>query len=219
MNTVKTLAKFNMIHQQLRPSNVVNNNILELFNNINRHEFVPQSYCEFAYSDMSIPLAHEQQMLTPIEEGMLLQALQLRGNESILEIGTGSGYLTVLLSKLAKKVVSVDYFVDFTMNVQNQLSVFDCNNVTLLTGDASYGWFELAPYDIIVITGGLPEINEALRLQLFPGGKIFAIIGVGAIQYGTLLELDHNNHWVKTQLFATNTPLLFNKFKVAEFVF
>lgn len=113
-------AKVNMIKQQLRTGDVLNESILDLFETIPRDNFVPASMQQFAYADMQIPLAHDQQMLTPLEEGQILQALALQGHETVLEVGTGTGYLTVLLSKLAKQVISIDYFPKFTEEAEKK---------------------------------------------------------------------------------------------------
>ena len=101
-------TRINMVKQQLRTGDVLNSSILDLYTEIPREEFVPNQFKHFAYSDMQIDLAHEQRMMTPLEEAKLLQALDLRGNEVVLEVGTGTGFLTALLSRLCKKVISID---------------------------------------------------------------------------------------------------------------
>src|SRR3990167_1705200 len=170
-------APMNMIKQQLRANNVHQQVILDLFDHIPRHEFVPPKMRDFAYSDMRIPLAHGQEMMTPEEEGRLLQALHLYGHETILEIGTGSGYLTALLDRKSKKIISVDYFESFTQEAQCKINALGYSNIEFITGDGSQGWLEKAPYHVVIITGAIPQITETIRLQLIPGGKLFAIIG------------------------------------------
>ena len=168
---------------------------------------------------MQIALPHDQRMLTPLEEGLLLQALALKGHEVVLEVGTGTGFLTALLSRLCKKVISIDYYADFTTSARRHLDEYKCNNVELLTGDASGGWLDKAPYDAIVITGAIESLSESQRLQLLPGGKLFAIIGKEPVMQGQLHSLDHNKLWQKEVLFETNIPPLINKIKVNDFVF
>lgn len=216
MNNITTI---NMIKQQLRTGSVLNETILDLYINIPRHEFVPETHKDFAYSDMQIPLAHDQVMLTPLEEATILQELALTGDEVVLEIGTGSGFFTALLSKLAKNVISVDYFEDFTHNAKSKLAQFNCKNVELITADASNGYVEQAPYDVIVYTGAIKSLSDLQRLQLLPGGKLFAITGSHPVMQGKLYTLDHNENWSEKLLFSTDIPTLINKLAKESFVF
>lgn len=212
-------ARINMIKQQLRTGDVLNESILNLYDVLPRHEFVPDQYSHFAYSDMQIPLANGQRMLTPLEEGIILQALDLKGTETLLEVGTGSGFLTAMLSKLCKKVISVDYFSEFTQNAARKLETHHCNNVELITGDACRGWLEKAPYDIMVITGSVEKLIETHKLQIVPGGKLFAITGKFPSMRASMHELDHDNVWHETLLFETDIPPLLDQLKPKEFVF
>ncbi|KTD08943.1 protein-L-isoaspartate-O-methyltransferase [Legionella gratiana] len=212
-------ARINMIKQQLRTGDVLNESILNLYEILLRHEFVPEQFAHFAYSDMQIPLNYGQRMLTPLEEGIILQALNLQGHETVLEVGTGSGFFTALLSRLCKKVISVDYYADFTSHAEKKLKAHHCNNVELITGDASRGWLEKAPYDVVIFTGGLEKITETEKLQILPGGKLFTILGKSPVMQGRLYELDHNENWHESLLFETNIPLLIDKSKPKEFVF
>ena len=213
------IARVNMIKQQLRTGDVVDERILELYDSIHREDFIPSKYKTFAYSDMQIPLAHDQCMMTPLEEAKLLQALELKGHETVLEVGTGTGFLTALLSRLCKKVVSVDCFPDFTANARKALAAHHCSNVELLTGDASQGWLDLAPYDAIVFTASLTTLNETQRLQLVPGGTLFAIIGKKPVMQGRVYTLDHNKQWQSRVLFETSLPPLIDQYKIKNFVF
>lgn len=212
-------ACVNMIKQQLRTGGVLDESILQLFIDIPREAFVPQPLKAFAYSDMQIPLAHRQRMFTPLEEGLILQGLHLQGHETVLEIGTGHGFLTALLSRLCKKVISIDYYADFSHTARQQLAQHQCHNVEFITGDAHQGWLEQAPYDIILLTGGLETLNDTLRLQVLPGGKLFALIGRDPVFQAQIYSLDHNNQWHKTMLFNTNLPSLIAPSKIKEFVF
>ncbi|MFA6303921.1 MAG: protein-L-isoaspartate O-methyltransferase [Legionella sp.] len=212
-------ARINMVKQQLRTGDVLNEAILNLFDTVPRHEFVPESMRDFAYSDMQIPLAHDQRMLTPLEEGTILQSLNLTGKETVLEVGTGTGYFTALLSKLCKKVISVDYFSDFTINAQRKLKQHHCDNVELITGDACRGWLESAPYDVIVFTGAIEKLTKTHQIQVVTGGKIFAIEGKYPIMQARLYELGPNDEWKDTLVFETLIPELIDKLKPKEFVF
>lgn len=213
------VERINMITQQLRTGDVLNEQILTLFNEIPRHNFVPSHLQHFAYSDMQIELSHQQRMMTPLEEAMLLQALDLLGSETVLEVGTGSGFLTALLSRLSKKVISVDYFQDLTVNAANHLRQHECSNVELFTGDACHGWFDRAPYDVIVLTGAIEAITETHKLQVLPGGKLFAIVGKSPIMQGQLHRLSHDNTWSVEVIFETCLPPLIDHLKLTDFVF
>lgn len=212
-------ARINMVKQQLRTGDVLNDSILDLYDLIPRNEFVPSTYSNFAYSDMQIPLPHGQQMLTPLEEGTLLQALELTGKETVLEIGTGTGFFTALLSKLCKKVISIDYYADFTAAAGKKLQEHHCDNVELITGDGSRGWLEKAPYDVIVFTGALEQLTETHRLQIVPGGSLVAILGKTPVMQARIYKLDHNDNWEDSLLFETDTPQLVDQLKPKEFVF
>jgi len=213
------IARINMIKQQLRTGDVLNERILDLYTDIPRDEFVPELMRDFAWSDMQLPLAHDQRMLTPLEEGTILQELNLQGHETVLEVGTGTGFLTAMLSRLCRKVVSIDYFPDFTQAARGKLDALHCDNVELITGDGCRGWLDKAPYDVVVMTGAVDSITETHRLQVLPGGKLCAIIGEAPVMQCLLLSLDHENNWTEQVLFETCVPSLINKMKPKEFIF
>jgi protein-L-isoaspartate(D-aspartate) O-methyltransferase len=212
-------ACINMVKQQLRTGDVLDDVILALYEEMPREDFVPPSMRQFAYSDMTIPLAHQQQMLTPLDEGKILQALLLEGHETVLEVGTGTGYFTALLSRSCKKVISIDYYQEFSDNAKINLAKHNCTNVELITADAHNGWIEKAPYDVIIMTGAVEQITETHLLQVLPGGKLVAIIGKAPVMQCVMLSLSHNNEWTSKLLFETYTPPLINKLKVKEFIF
>ncbi|WP_298627730.1 protein-L-isoaspartate O-methyltransferase [uncultured Legionella sp.] len=212
-------ARINMVKQQLRTGDVLNDSILDLYDLIPRHEFVPELYSHFAYSDMQIPLAHGQRMLTPLEEGLILQGLELKGNETVLEVGTGTGFFTAMLSKLCKQVISIDYYPEFTQSAKQKLAAHNCTNVELITGDACRGWLEKAPYDVMVFTGAVEQLTETHRLQIIPGGKLFIIEGKSPIMQARLHHLDHDEIWTESMLFETDIPPLVDQLKPKEFVF
>lgn len=212
-------TRINMIKQQLRTGDVLDENILSLYSEIPRDAFVPEQFSHFAYSDMQIELSNQQRTMTPLEEGKLLQSLSLSGNETVLEVGTGTGFLTALLSRLCKQVISIDYFADFTTSARPKLIEYQCNNVELLTGDACSGWVDKAPYDVMIFTGTLESLNETHRLQLLPGGKLFAIVGKDPVMQAQLHSLDHNGSWQMDVIFETNLPPLIDKLKPNDFVF
>lgn len=212
-------TRINMIKQQLRTGDVLNEKILALYDEMSRDDFVQKEFKPFAYSDMQIPLEHHQRMLTPLEEGKILQALNLTGHEVVLEVGTGSGFFTALLSRLCKQVISIDYFASFTSAARQKLTEYHCTNVALETGDACRGWLDKAPYDVMIFTGALESLDEMHRLQLLPGGQLFALIGKDPVIQGQLHRLDHEGHWQTEVLFETNLPPLIDNLAPANFVF
>lgn len=220
MNTIAdNQAIENMIKQQLRTGNVVDEAILELFTQLPRADFIPEEYRQFAYSDLQIPLAHGQRMMTPLEEGLVVQSLNLNGNETVLEIGTGSGYLTALLAKRCHNVVSVDIYPEFSHNAATKMKQFGIDNVEFFTGDGHQGWMEKAPYHVIVLTGAINEVTKGFKLQLMKGGKLFAVLGDSAAMHGMLYRLDQQDEWHKEILFDTSVPALIDKTKHQEFKF
>lgn len=214
------LARTNLIKQQLRTCDILNERILALYDKIPRDIFVPEALRHVAYSDLQLPLAHNQRMMTPLEEATILQALDLKGHEQILEIGTGSGFFTTLLSHLGGHVTSVDYFPDFTANAAKKIHLHGRGNVTLVTGDASQGWLEKAPFDVVIYTGAQSQLTDIQRLQVVPGGKLFAITGKNPVMHGELHHLNHDETWQTQFLFETEIPLLITKNMPAQpFVF
>lgn len=212
-------AQSNMVKQQLRTGAVLNNNILGLYQTLPRENFVPRVYKQFAYSDFKIPLGHEQKMLTPLEEATILQALDLKGTETVLEIGTGTGYFTALLAQCAKHVISVDCYEDLTLAASKNLQKYNIDNVTLETGDARRGWMEDAPYDVIVMTGAINKLDDIFKLQLMKQGKMFAIIGNTPVMKGTLFTLDEDDNWSEKILFDTLVEPLVTSNKESDFHF
>ena len=215
----KSTACTNMIKQQLRTGNVLNERILALYEKFPREDFVPSAYASLAYSDMQIPLAHEQRMMTPLEEGLILQSLALTGHETVLEVGTGTGFFTALLSQLCKKVISVDYFPEFTKAAQKKLAEHGCDNVELVTGNGSSGWLEKAPYDVVIFTGALTMLTETHFLQVLPGGKMLALVGSAPVIRAQMYELDHAGVWSESLIFETNVPPLLHSSSPHVFVF
>lgn len=208
-----------MVKQQLRTGDVLSDNILALYETLPRHDFVPQNAIDFAYSDLQIPLPHEQRMMTPLEEGRLLQALSLSGGEKVLEIGTGSGFLTALLSRLSKQVISLEYYEDLSRAAGLNLARHQCNNVELIHGDGCNGWLAAAPFDIIVMTSAVTLVPESLKLQVAAGGKLFAILGKAPAMRAMLYSVDHNDQWTETLLFNTNLPNLITPVQPNSFTF
>lgn len=170
-------ARFNMIEQQVRPWAVLDPHVLEVLGGLPREHFVPAAYRRLAYSDTRIPLGHGQTMMAPVVEGRLLQALELGRDDSVLEVGTGSGFITACLARLARNVESVDIHGEFTAAARDRLDALGLDNVSLATGDAAAGWDGGRQFDAIALTGAVPEVPDAYRRALAEGGRLFAIVG------------------------------------------
>lgn len=213
------IARINMINQQLRTGDVLQQTVLDLYQHAPREAFVPTPLAPFAFSDMQIELPYEQRMLTPLEEGKILQAMNFQGHEVVLEVGTGTGFFTSLLSQLCKKVISVDYYERFTADATRKLGELHHDNIELYTGNAYNGWLDKAPYDAIVFTGAIDALTDTHRLQVLPGGKLFAIVGIEPVMQGQLHRLDHQGRWTMEVIFETNIPPLLSPAKQDYFVF
>ncbi|NOY70968.1 MAG: protein-L-isoaspartate O-methyltransferase [Gammaproteobacteria bacterium] len=211
-------ARFNMIEQQIRPWEVLDNRVLSLITKIPRENFVPAASRKLAFADIGIPLIHEQEMMQPKIEARLLQALAIQETDSVLEIGTGSGYLTALLAGMAKQVYSIDIYPDFIAEATEKLAQSGIKNVTLKTTDATQPWKQNQPYDAIAITASYPtpptEYLNALRI----GGRLFAIVGEAPVMEALLYTRIHHDAWSKESLFETILPALINAKTPQKFV-
>ncbi len=212
-------ARHNMVEQQIRTWTVLNLKVLDTIEHFPRENYVPSQYRKVAYADIAIPLAHDQMMLHPKIEAHLLQALEITSEDKILEIGTGSGCVTALLATLGKQVDSVDIYKDFQTEAKKKLSAAKINNVTMVEGDASAGWGKPDEYDVIAITGSLPELPEQFVQALKVGGRLFAIVGEGEIMEAICIKRTFGDKWEKKSLFETYVPALENAAKPAEFIF
>lgn len=179
-------ARYNMVEQQVRPWDVLDQSVLDLLLVVKREEFVPGAYRALAFSDMEIPLRIDgidtgESMWSPKMEARMLQEVAPRPQDQVLEIGTGSGYLTALLAHKAHQVVSVEIDPRLEAFGASNLARAGVHNVRLETGDASAGWMAQAPYDAIVVTGSLPVLPASLRNQLKVGGRLAAVIGTDPV--------------------------------------
>ncbi len=203
-------ARHHMVVQQIQPWNVHDDNVLELLQRVPREDYVPAEYRHFAFTDMNIPLGNGQEMLSPKLEAFILQAVQPGPQEKVLEIGTGSGYMTALLASQARHVISVEIDEQFHNSAAEKLAAHQVNNVTLEMGDASHGWDKDRPYDVIVITGSLPLLPENFQRSLNVGGRLFAIVGEAPVMEAMLITRVRENEWIHQPLLETCVPALLN---------
>jgi protein-L-isoaspartate(D-aspartate) O-methyltransferase len=212
-------ARTNMIESQIRPWDVLDQTVLDLLALVKREEFVPAQYRSLAFADMELPLGHGEVMLSPKLEARMLQELALAKSDKVLEVGTGSGYVTALLAHLAGQLVSVERIEEFSHAAARRLAGHDIRNVTLEIGDAADGWSRHAPYDAILLTGSVPLLPEAFRNQLAPGGRLLAVIGEEPVMTATLITRVSDDAFSSTGLFETSIPPLRNVKQPERFIF
>ena len=212
-------ARFNMVEQQIRTWEVLDQRVLDLLLRVRREEFVPQQYRALAFADMEIPLGHGERMLAPKLEARMLQELALRPADRILEVGTGSGYMTALLASLGAHVYSVDIIAEFTRMAGAKLPAHGIANVTLETGDAARGWDRHGPYDAIVLTGSMPVLPDAFTKCLQPGGRLIAVVGEPPVMEARLVTCAASGACATTGLFETCIAPLKNVQQLEKFVF
>jgi protein-L-isoaspartate(D-aspartate) O-methyltransferase len=196
-------ARFNMVEQQVRTWEVLDQRVLDLLHNIAREDFVPAAYRGVSYADTSIPLEDGQFMLPPRVIARIMQALEPQRMDRVLEVGTGSGYLTRMLASLCAHVVSVECSATLHAQAAARIKAQGIRNVTLVHGDALRGWESDSPYDAIALTGSVPELDPAIRQQLKLGGRLFAIIGRSPAMEAVLITRVSADEWSTESLFET----------------
>ena len=216
-------ARFNMIQQQIRPWDVFDPEVLALLALIRREDFVPDEYKDLAFADVEIPLKANakpsQTMLSPRMEARLLQELAIRDTDKVLEVGTGSGYMTALLAVQAESVYSVEIDPELVELARRNLKRAGFTNVSVDLGDGSQKWDLYAPYDAIVICASLPFLPETLLRQLKVGGRLVAIVGEAPIMEAQLIRRTDENAFSTVNLFETVVAPLINAKALKKFVF
>jgi len=221
MNTEQ--ARFNMIQQQIRPWEVLDPTVLELLSVVKREEFVPADHLELAFADVEIPLGAPskagQTMLAPRVEARMLQELGIKNTDTVLEIGTGSGYMAALLAAKAEFVYSVEIDPALVEFARANLTRAGVANVSVDLGDAAQGWPLYAPYDAIVVSGSLPFLPDALLNQLKVGGRLVAIVGEEPVMQMQLVTRTDEKAFNTINVFETVVAPLQNAVKREQFVF
>jgi protein-L-isoaspartate(D-aspartate) O-methyltransferase len=212
-------ARHNMVVSQIRTGSVLDDRILELVGRGPRQDFVPDALRNLAFVDMQIPLGYGEVMMAPLVEARLLQELAIQPTDKILEIGTGSGYLTWLLAQLAAKVHSVEIRAEFTERASGRLATHGAGNVQLEIGDGARGWSRHAPYDVILVTGSTPLLPEEFKNQLRVGGRLIAIVGQSPAMEAQLITRLTEASFDSRGLFETELPPLQNALAPSAFVF
>ena len=211
-------ARFNMVEQQIRPWDVLDQEILDLLFQVKREDFVPRAHRALAFADLELPLANGHRMWAPKMEARVLQELKVRPDESVLEIGTGSGYFAALLARRAGRVTSVEIDTGMSADAHAKLRRAGLSDVQCQVGDGARGWGR-EQFDVIVLTGSTPLLPESLFQQLKPGGRVFAVVGDAPVMAARLVHWTAPGSRTTTDLFETVIAPLENAAHPSRFRF
>ena len=216
MNT--EYARLQMVNQQVRGWNVYDEHVLDMLRDLPREHFVPAEYEALAFAEVEIPLGHGESMMTPTIEGRLLQALGLQGNERVLEIGTGSGFMTACLAKLANHVTSIDIHGDFVARAAEKLKQLAIDNADIREMDAMRELPD-GTFDAIAVTGSVQRFEPRFVEALSNHGRLFIVVGDAPSMEAKLVERTEEHDWHSISLFETNLRPLVHGALPPEFVF
>ena len=212
-------ARFNMVEQQIRPWQVLDPAVLHTLQHIARELFVPAAYQALAYTDTEIPLGHGQAMVAPRIDARLMHDVALKPTDKVLEIGTGSGYLTALLADRSHHVVSLEINPELHARALTNLQGAGISNVDLRMADGSAGASDAGPFDAIVLGGSVYEVPQALLDQLKVGGRLIAIVGEEPVMQATLYTRTSASAWDHKVLWDTTAPCLLGFKQPSRFTF
>ena len=202
------LARFNMVEQQIRPWEVLDPEVLDLMMTVKRELFVPEAYRAVAFADVEVPLTNGSKMWPPRVEARLLQEIALKKSDRVLEIGTGSGFLAALIANKVTEVLSVEIDKVQAELAKKNLAAAGVRNVTVEVADGLKGFAAKAPFDVIVVTGGLPSVPAELLSQLKVGGRLAAIVGVAPLMQAQIITQTAEGVFSTMALFETAIDLL-----------
>jgi len=212
-------ARFNMIEQQIRPWEVLDQDVLNLLSIVKREDFVPAEYRELAFVDFEVPLPAGQHMLAPRVEARVLQELAVKKHESVLEIGAGSGYMAALLAHRSLHVLTVDIEPELAELARTNLTNNGVLNAEVATGDGSRGWPGAAPYDVICVSGGLPVLPQEILEQLKIGGRLAAFVGTAPVMKAQIITRIDEKQFRIADVFETYVEPLINAVQPPRFKF
>lgn len=221
MNIVQNqdTAHFNMLEQQVRPSEVLDHKVLAVLKQVKRADFVDESLSGIAYADTELAMGYGQTMLSPILQGRMLQALDIQENERVLEVGTGSGYLTALLSVLAQHVTTVEIVPELSTLAEQNMQSYGFDNITYCVGDASTGWALSDRVDVILLTAAFVTVPDAYLQMLAVGGRLLAVVGQGQNMSVQLTHRVAEREWQTETVLETVIPAVINAEPKPEFEF
>jgi protein-L-isoaspartate(D-aspartate) O-methyltransferase len=211
-------ARRQMIEQQVRAWEVLDTAVLETMARVPREQFAPPAYRELAFADINVPLGHGQSMLAPKLEGRILQALGLGPDDTVLEVGTGSGYFAACLGALARSVTSLEIFPDLADAARSNLARAGVRNVTIETADA-FARTDLGHHDVVVLTGSLPLYDARFEQALAEGGRLFVAVGEGHVMDALRITRDAGGRWLRDSMFETVMDPLIHAAEPPRFVF
>jgi protein-L-isoaspartate(D-aspartate) O-methyltransferase len=211
-------ARQQMVDQQIRTWEVLDPRVLDVFATVPREAFVPPEYRELAFADTSIPIGLGQSMLAPKIQGRILQALSVAAGDSVLEVGSGNGYLAACLSLLGSSTRSIDIHPQFTAVARTNLRAVPRARVEFETRDA-FAAAPLGEYDAIAVTGSLPVYDARFERSLRLGGRLFAIVGEAPVMDAILVRRVDTAEWIRESLFETVVEALINATAARRFVF
>lgn len=201
-------ARANMVEQQVRPWEVLDPDVLDTLRQVPREDFVPAAYRRLAFSDLRIPLDHDQVMMRPIEEGRMLQSLMIESGQRVLEIGTGSGFTAACLAHLGASVVSLDIHADLADGARSRLERVGIEGVEVICADALGDFSPDDSFDAVVVTASAAEIPERFKQWVNTGGRVFAIRGHSPAMEAVCLTQVSPGRWHSESLFETDIPRL-----------
>ncbi len=201
-------ARFNMVEQQVRTWEVLDSDVLDALREVPREDFVPTDYRRMAFSDLRIPLGHDQVMMKPIEEGRMLQALEIQPGQRVLEIGTGSGFISACLAWLGASVLSIDIIEEMIERAGRSHTHLSIEGVELRCADALGDFDPGETFDAVAVTGSAAEVPERFLQWVKPGGRLFAVRGFSPIMEAVAMTRTESDHWQVESLFDTDLPRL-----------
>jgi protein-L-isoaspartate(D-aspartate) O-methyltransferase len=211
-------ARLNMVENQVRPWEVLDGRVLDVISRVHREDFVAAPHRQLAFADLCLPLGHGEVMMKPVVEGRVLQALELLPTDHVLEIGTGSGFLTACLASLSAHVTSVDIRADFTAGAKTRLQAGGFANIELFTAEAVLDWQPAGQFDALVATGAVAELPPRWLTWLKPGARALIVRGNSPVQRATLLTHEGAGRYREEILFETDLPYLTHAEPQSRFV-
>lgn len=212
-------ARFNMIEQQIRTWDVLDQEVLDLLTIVKRETFVPVAYTALAFVDTEIPLPCGQSMLMPKFEARMLQEAAVKKHEQVLEIGAGSGYMAALLGRCARHVTSIEIEPQLVALAQENLANSRVDNVAVVQGDGALGWPAIAPCDVIVVSASMPVLPAEFLQQLKVGGRLLCVIGTAPVMTAQCITRVSETAFNTVNLFETAIKPLRNALTPSRFSF
>ena len=208
MLTNADVARQNMIENQVRPWEVLDPRVLDVLAAVRREDFVDPRRRALAFADLALPIGHGETMMKPTVEGRVLQAVGIGAGERVLEIGTGSGFLTACLARLGGEVTSVEIHADLADAARARLAGADIHNARIEVADAMRALPTQATFDVVVVTGAVYALPDAFRARVAPRGRLFAIVGESPAMQAMLCTREDASHWREESLFETDLRYL-----------